>query len=49
MAAAARIVGEGDDGETVSARDLAKQCLRVVGTDIGAGAGTGATKAQPDA
>lgn len=36
MDAAARIVGEGDDGETVSARELAKRCLRVVGQEIGA-------------
>ncbi|CUA76100.1 Protein MON2 homolog [Rhizoctonia solani] len=35
--AAAKIVGESDDGEKVSARELAKQCLRVVGTELGAG------------
>ncbi|KAG8763600.1 hypothetical protein FRC11_000859 [Ceratobasidium sp. 423] len=35
--AASRIVGEGDDGERISARDLAKQCLRVIGTELGAG------------
>ncbi|CAE6416233.1 unnamed protein product [Rhizoctonia solani] len=35
--AAARIVGEGKDGERTSARELAKECLRVVGTELGAG------------
>ncbi|CAE6434947.1 unnamed protein product [Rhizoctonia solani] len=36
--AAAKIVGESDNGERISARELAKQCLRVVGTELGAGA-----------
>ncbi|KAH7341760.1 hypothetical protein B0J17DRAFT_647820 [Rhizoctonia solani] len=37
LEAAARIVGESNDGERVSARELAKECLRVVGTELGAG------------
>lgn len=37
MDAAARIVSERDDGERVSARELAKRCLGVIGKDIGAG------------
>ncbi|KAF8606647.1 hypothetical protein BDV93DRAFT_553804 [Ceratobasidium sp. AG-I] len=36
MNSAERIVGEGDNGETVSARELAKWCLMVVGKEIGA-------------
>lgn len=33
---AERIVGEEDNGETVSARELAKWCLLAVGKEIGA-------------
>ncbi|CAE7121297.1 unnamed protein product [Rhizoctonia solani] len=35
--AAVKIVGETDDGERVNARELAKRCLQVVGTELGAG------------
>ncbi|KAF8666808.1 C-terminal region of Mon2 protein [Rhizoctonia solani] len=35
--AAAKIVGEADDGERISARELARLCLRAVGTELGAG------------
>ncbi|CCO28933.1 Protein MON2 homolog [Rhizoctonia solani AG-1 IB] len=37
---ATKIVGEGEDGERTSARELAKLCLRAVGTELGAEAQT---------
>jgi hypothetical protein len=37
---ATKIVGEGEDGERTNARELAKLCLRAVGTELGAEAQT---------